>query len=32
MSRFHGVAELPGVLRRGTPSGIQSTVAHIFAL
>jgi glycosyltransferase involved in cell wall biosynthesis len=32
MSRLHGLAELPGVLRNGTPAGIQSTVAHIFAL
>lgn len=32
MSRLHGVAELPGVLRHGTSAGIQSTVAHIFAL
>lgn len=32
MSRLHAMAELPGVLRRGTPSGIQSTLAHIFAL
>lgn len=32
MSRLHAVAELPGVLRRGTRSGIQSTLAHIFAL
>jgi len=31
MSRLHGIAELPGVLRRGTPAGIQSTLAHIFA-
>ncbi|MEV8369420.1 glycosyltransferase [Microbacterium sp. NPDC064584] len=32
MSRLHGVAELPGVIRRGTGAGIQSTIAHIFAL
>ncbi len=32
MSRLHGVTELPGVLRNGTPAGIQSTLAHIFAL
>lgn len=32
MSRLHGVAELPGVLRHGTGSGLQSTLAHIFAL
>ena len=32
LSRLHGIAELPGVLRHGTGAGIQSTVAHIFAL
>jgi glycosyltransferase involved in cell wall biosynthesis len=32
MSRLHGAAELPGVIRHGTPAGIQSTVAHIFAV
>ena len=32
MSRLHGLAELPGVLRNGTGRGIQSTLAHIFAL
>ena len=26
------VTELPGVIRHGTPAGIQSTVAHIFAV
>ncbi|NYE21012.1 glycosyltransferase [Microbacterium immunditiarum] len=31
MSRLHGIAELPGVIRHGTSAGIQSTVAHIFA-
>jgi glycosyltransferase involved in cell wall biosynthesis len=31
MSRLHGVAELPGVIRHGTASGLQSTLAHIFA-
>lgn len=31
MSRLHGVAEIPGVLRHGTAPGIQSTLAHIFA-
>lgn len=31
MSRLHGLAELPGVLRHGTASGLQSTLAHIFA-
>ena len=32
MSRLHGIAELPSVLRHGTGAGIQSTVAHILAL
>lgn len=32
MSRLHGVAELPGVITHGTPPGIQSSLAHIFAL
>lgn len=32
MSRLHGVAELPGVLRYGTTAGLQSTLAHIFVL
>lgn len=32
MSRLHGIAELPGVLRHGTRDGIKSTLAHIFAL
>jgi len=32
MSRLHALAELPGVLRRGTGTGIQSTLAHVFAL
>jgi len=32
MSRLHGVAELPGVIRRGTGRGLQSTLAHIFAI
>jgi glycosyltransferase involved in cell wall biosynthesis len=31
MSRLHGLAELPGVIRHGTGSGLQSTLAHIFA-
>jgi len=31
MSRLHGIAELPGVIRHGTGSGLQSTLAHIFA-
>lgn len=32
MSRLHAVSELPGVLRHGTDSGLQSTLAHIFHL
>lgn len=32
MSRLHGLAELPGILRHGTRAGLQSTLAHIFAL
>lgn len=32
MSRLHGVAELPGVLRHGNAAGLKSTLAHIFAL
>ncbi|MGL4255549.1 MAG: glycosyltransferase family 2 protein [Microbacterium sp.] len=32
MSRLHAVAELPGVLRHGTATGLQSTLAHLFAL
>lgn len=31
MSRLHGLAELPGVIRYGTQTGLQSTLAHIFA-
>lgn len=31
LSRLHATAELPGVIRRGTTRGIQSTLAHIFA-
>lgn len=31
MSRLHGVAELPSVIRHGSRSGIESTLAHIFA-
>jgi glycosyltransferase involved in cell wall biosynthesis len=31
MSRLHGVAELPGVIRHGSSAGLQSTLAHIFA-
>ncbi|KAA9130133.1 glycosyltransferase [Microbacterium caowuchunii] len=30
MSRLHGVAELPSVLRHGTSAGIRSTLAHVF--
>ena len=32
MSRLHAVTELPGVLRHGNRAGLQSTLAHIFAL
>jgi len=32
MSRLHGIAELPGVLRHGNRAGLESTVAHIFAI
>lgn len=31
MSRLHAITELPGVIRRGTRAGINSTLAHIFA-
>lgn len=31
MSRLHGIAELPGVIRHGTSAGLQSTLAHIIA-
>lgn len=31
MSRLHAITELPGVIRRGTRTGINSTLAHIFA-
>lgn len=31
MSRLHAVTELPGVIRRGTKAGLNSTLAHIFA-
>jgi glycosyltransferase involved in cell wall biosynthesis len=31
MSRLHGLSELPGVIRHGTTTGLQSTLAHIFA-
>lgn len=32
MSRLHAVSELPSVLRHGDRAGLQSTLAHIFAL
>lgn len=32
MSRLHAVTELPGVLRHGNRAGLQSTLAHIFAI
>lgn len=32
MSRLHAVTELPGVLRHGTGRGLQSVLAHIFAV
>ncbi|ALX66681.1 glycosyltransferase [Microbacterium sp. XT11] len=32
MSRLHAITELPGVLRHGNGAGIQSTLAHIFAV
>lgn len=32
MSRLHGIAELPRVIRHGTGRGLQSTLAHIFAI
>lgn len=32
LSRLHALAELPGVIRHGTRAGINSTLAHIFAL
>lgn len=32
MSRLHAVTELPGVLKHGNRAGLQSTLAHIFAL
>lgn len=31
MSRLHGLAELPAVIRHGSRPGIQSTLAHVFA-
>lgn len=32
MSRLHGVTELPRVIRHGTRPGLESTLAHIFAV
>lgn len=32
MSRLHAVTEVPGVIRHGNRAGLQSTLAHIFAL
>lgn len=32
MSRLHAITELSGVLRHGNRAGLQSTLAHIFAL
>lgn len=32
MSRLHAVSELPGVLRHGNRAGLESTLAHIFAI
>lgn len=32
MSRLHAVTEVPGVLRHGNRAGLESTLAHIFAL
>lgn len=32
MSRLHAVTELPGVIRHGNAAGLQSTLAHIFAV
>lgn len=32
MSRLHAITEIPGVLRYGNRAGLQSTLAHIFAL
>lgn len=31
MSRLHGVTALPMVLRRGTPEGMKSAIAHVFS-
>lgn len=32
MSRLHAVTEVPGVIRHGNRAGLQSTLAHIFAV
>ncbi|MBD8010999.1 glycosyltransferase [Microbacterium sp. Re1] len=32
MSRLHAITELPGVIRYGNRTGLQSTLAHIFAI
>ncbi|MDF2990974.1 MAG: hypothetical protein K0S37_1488 [Microbacterium sp.] len=32
ISRLHAIAELPGIVRHGSRTGIQSALAHIFAL
>lgn len=32
MSRLHAITELPGVIRHGNRAGLQSTLAHIFAI
>ena len=32
MSRLHAVTEIPGVIRHGNRAGLQSTLAHIFAV
>ncbi|MFJ4044806.1 glycosyltransferase family 2 protein [Microbacterium sp. NPDC089987] len=32
MSRLHAITEIPGVLKHGNRAGLQSTLAHIFAI
>lgn len=32
MSRLHAITEIPGVIRHGNAAGLQSTLAHIFAI
>jgi glycosyltransferase involved in cell wall biosynthesis len=32
MSRLHAITEIPGVLRHGNRAGLESTLAHIFAI